>query len=501
MNFHNNYYLNSFFWSTFQKVITAIVGFISVPLLLGYYGKADYGILGIATACNGYMHLLDLGMNTGAVKYFSQWRAKGETITIYHVARTNITFYGIISIINIVGLLALAILGEQLFAVSHKQFLQLRECLFIIAFFSILSWGATTFHQLLMAHMQMAYTMKVQTVMSLLKGLLIGVIFIYDLSLTQYFFLLTAIVSMLIVPYAYKCKKLNLIDSLKPAGYWSEFKVVILFSLSIFALSFFQMTATQSRPIILSVFGINGAENVAEFRIIEVIPQLIIMIGGAFTSIFLPKTSAMVASGNQNEISEFAYKWTKFTTIIVNILTIPFILCAKEVLSAYVGNSYEYLGKWLIIWCVTVLIQIHTTPGNAIILAYGKTKLLVLSTGIFCLLSLLINALLCQYYGVGAAVISYFIYVLLVIGLYYIAYYKKLLKLSRYKMFTAFMLPTSISLIAMAFIFFLPIDIIHIDNQRLAKIVVILLKSSLWFLLYCLLLFVLNVVKTTDLRR
>ena len=67
---------------------------------------------------------------------------------------------------------------------------------------------------------------------------------------------------MLIVPYAYKCKKLNLIDSLKPAGYWSEFKVVILFSLSIFALSFFQMTATQSRPIILSVFGINGAENV-----------------------------------------------------------------------------------------------------------------------------------------------------------------------------------------------------------------------------------------------
>lgn len=70
MGLRNNYYFSSFFWSTFQKIINAIVGFISVPLLLGYYGKAEYGILGIATACNGYMHLLDLGMNTGAVKFF-----------------------------------------------------------------------------------------------------------------------------------------------------------------------------------------------------------------------------------------------------------------------------------------------------------------------------------------------------------------------------------------------------------------------------------------------
>ena len=79
MELRNNYYVSSFFWSTFQKVVSAIVGFISVPLLLGYFGKADYGILGIATACNGYMHLMDLGMNTGAVKFFSQWEAEGKT--------------------------------------------------------------------------------------------------------------------------------------------------------------------------------------------------------------------------------------------------------------------------------------------------------------------------------------------------------------------------------------------------------------------------------------
>ena len=215
----NNYYVSSFFWSTFQKVLNAVVGFISVPLLLGYYGKVEYGILGIATACNGYMHLLDLGMDTGAVKFYSQWRTEGKHDLISRVARTNITFYGIISIINILGLVALAVLGEELFAINHEQFLLLRSCLLIIASFSLFSWGATTFNQLLIADMQMAFTMQVQSAIAVLKAILIAAVFLIGLSLEQYFFLLTGIVAFTIVPYALRCKKYNLINSLKPAFY------------------------------------------------------------------------------------------------------------------------------------------------------------------------------------------------------------------------------------------------------------------------------------------
>ena len=503
MGLRNNYYLSSFFWSTFQKIVTAIVGFVSVPLLLGYYGKADYGILGIATACNGYMHLLDLGMNIGAVKFFSQWRTEGKTELINRVARTNITFYGIISFINIFLLLLLAIWGEDLFAVTHEQFAQLRTCLFIIAIFSLFSWGATTFNQLLVAHMQMAYTMQIQSIIAILKGCLIGFVFLLDLTLSQYFFLLTGVVAILIIPYAIKCKHLHIIDSLRPAVYWNDFKVVITFSLSLFALSFFQMTATQSRPIILSFFANDGAASVAEFRIIEVIPLLIISIGGSFTSIFLPKTSSMVANGNQAAISQFAYKWTKYSTIIVNILTIPFILCSNEILSAYVGSEYSYLSPWLIIWCVTVLLQIHTTPGNALILAYGKTKLLVISTAIFCTLSIVMNAFLCKSLGVGASVASYFLYVVMVIGLYYIFYYKKILNLSRLEMFKSFIRPTVWAIIIMLFVGIIPLDtnIIGINNIRISYVCVFIIKTLIWLIPYATLLIVFKVVNLKELRQ
>lgn len=203
----NNYYISSLFWSTLSKVLNAIVGFITVPLLLGYYGKADYGLLSIATACNGYMHLLDLGMNTGAVKFYSQWKAEGNINKIYRVARTNITFYIIIAVINIIMLLTVAFYGENLFSVTHEQFLQIRACLCIIATFSIFSWVTTVFNQLLIADKQIKFTMQVQCIQTILKALLIAAVLVANLTLSTYFFYLTAIITLAFIPYFYKCKK------------------------------------------------------------------------------------------------------------------------------------------------------------------------------------------------------------------------------------------------------------------------------------------------------
>lgn len=493
---NNNYYISSFAWSTVAKLLNAIWGFISVPLLLGYYGKAEYGLLSIATACNGYMHLLDLGMNTGAVKFYSQWKVEGKIDKIFNVARTNITFYLLIAVVNIILLLLVAFYGENLFSVTHEQFLQLRMCLFVIAMFCVLSWITTVFNQLLIADKQMAFTMQVQCVQAVLKTFAVVLVFIADLTLTTYFFYVTAFVALAIVPYAYKCKKDGLIDSFKPSWRWDDFKVVMVFSLSIFALSLFQMTATQSRPILLSMFAVNGATAVADFKIIEVVPQLIIMIGGTFSGIFLPKTSEMVARKDEKAMHDFAYKWTTYTTVVVAIMCFPFILCAREVLSAYVGSEYSYLSKWLIVWCVTVLIQMHTTPGNALVLAQGKTKLLVKVTAMACIISMVLNVFLCRYIDVGSAVIAYFVYVLIMIGLYYISFYKKLLHLRRLKLFKCFLEPTILAIIVYVLICFIPIDLSVFGhmNERLIYILICFIKTVLWCIPYLLLLSIFKII-------
>lgn len=503
MSLKNSYYVSSFFWSTLSKVLTAIVGFLSVPLLLGFYGKAEYGILAIATACNGYMQLLDLGMNIGTVRFFSQWRAEGKNELINRVARTNITFYGLIAIVNIIGLVGLALWGEGLFSVTHEQFLLLRTCLLIIALFSVLSWETTTFNQLLIADKQMAFTMQMQCIITVLKGLLVAMVLLFKLPLTTYFFFLTGVLTLLLIPYIIRCRKYNLINSIRPATYWNDFKVVITFSLSLFLLSLFQSTATQSRPILLSMFAANGATAVTDFRIIEVVPQMIIMIGGTFSGMFLPKTSEMVARKDEKAIKDFAYKWTTMTTIVVACLCFPVILCAKEVLIAYVGTDYAHLSVWLIIWTVTVLIQMHTTPGHALVLAYGKTKLLVQVTSVACICSMLLNVLLCKYFNVGSAIIAYFLYVCTIIGLYYTVFYKKLLHLSRLRLFLCFIKPTLIGAVLCGVVFLIPISdkLFASMNERVAYLLICVIKALIWLLPYVVILVALRIVDFKALRK
>ena len=498
----NKYYVSSFFWSTVTKILNALIGFISVPLLLGIYNKADYGIISLAMSFNAYLHLLDLGMNTGAVKFYSQWREEGKLDLINKVAHTNISFYLLLAIINTVIMICLGFFGENLFSISGQQFSILRNCLFIIAGFSIFNWVTTAFNQLLISDMQMAFTQKMQFVQVLLKAAAIALVLVFKWRIEVYFFILTAIVASLVIPYACKCLKDNLIDSLYPKLYLKEFNVVLVFSLSLFALSIFQITATESRAIILGIFNKDGADTVADFKILSVVPSLIITIGGTLSAIFLPGASGLVAKNNKSSIENFAYKWTRLTSIIANLLCIPFILCAKEVLTAYVGKSYAGLDIWLILWCLTSLIQIHTTPGNSLVIAYGKTLPLVITSAFACILSIILNAALAPTLGAGSAVIGYLVYVIIVIGLYYLIYYKKLIGLKRSQMLKSFLAPTILGFIAYAFAQLVKItpEMFAGMNERLALIFICIIKTLIWLIPYTALLLSTGTLKINEIK-
>lgn len=498
----NRYYISSFFWTAAAKLLNALLGLVSVPLLLGYFGKASFGILGIATSCNAYMHLLDLGMNTGAVKFYSQWKAEGRRDLSLKVAHTNLSFYSIIAAINILVLVLLALFGDGLFAVSHEQFLTLRSCLFIIAGFSLFSWVTTAFNQLLVADRQMAFTMKAQCVQVLLKAALIAIVLMAKLSLLTYFFFLTMILAGLVVPYAWKARKDGLIDSLRPEWHGPEFRTVLLFSLSIFALAIFQTTATESRPIVLSICANDGADAVADFRILWVVPSLILTIGTSFSTIFLPRSAELVARKDQEGIERFAYKWTGWTSILANLLCVPFILCAGEVLTAYVGSGYARLAPWLALWCLTILLQVHTTPGNSLVIAYGRTRQLVLTTAAACLVSIVLNVLLCRQFGVGSAIIGYLVYVVLVVGLYYIYYYKKLMRLSRLRMLLSFLKPTLLAFALLALVWLIPFDGMLPESlgERWGSLLVCVVKTLVWLLPYAALLFLFGLLRPGDFR-
>src|ERR1700679_454834 len=87
-------------WGILSKVLDALAKFVTIPMLIRFYGKADYGLVALAFSLNTYLGLMDLGLNISSIRFFSSWIVKGEWDRIIKVSQSNVVFYGIIGIIN-----------------------------------------------------------------------------------------------------------------------------------------------------------------------------------------------------------------------------------------------------------------------------------------------------------------------------------------------------------------------------------------------------------------
>lgn len=485
------YFAGSFFWSVISKLTDAAVKFFTIPLMLHYFGKDNYGILTLAIATNAYMSLLNLGINTGAVKYFSQWIAEKKYTLIHSVSRTSITFYLIIGIVNSIALIALALFGQNLFSVNQQQFGMLQTMFFIMAFYAIINWSTSVFNQLLIASERITFIQQINIIKSVANLALIFLTTKFNLSILIYFILFSSLNSLFVIPYYIKAKTFNLIQSFLPGKDWANFKLIYRYSLSIFAMGIFQFTATQSRPIVLSMFNNTGAGILSEYRIIEVFPIFIISIGGMIITILLPVTTKLVQNKQADKIAEMAYTGTGITSILVCLLCFPILINSHDILTLYVGAKYNFLAPWLGLWVFTIILYLHNTPVSSLVLSTGKTRMLVYSSGIACIISIIINAVLAKSYGVGSAVIGYLVYIFIQITFYYFYFNNKVLHLESFKVFKSFFIPTFL-----AFIAFIPLYIFKFGDMPL--LLVILIKTSIWFVLFlgALLLF-----KFIDLRK
>ena len=488
------YIAKSFGWSVIAKLINSSIQFISVPLLLNYFGKDNFGLITLAISVNAYLSILEMGVNTGGVKFYSEWIQNKKFDLLDTVARTSISFYGIIGIINSVVLLILAFWGMHFFHVTIDQGIALRKMFLILALFSVVNWCSSVFNQLIISNEGFYYIQQVNIVKNVLILILLGMTIVFEFNLTDYFIGFSLINSIIFFPLYIKSKKQLLITSFIPAFDWLNFRVVFKYSLAIIAMSIFQMSASQLRPVILSVYSTTGIGVLSDYRIMETICLFIISIGGIFTSIFLPKTSKLLLEGNKNKIENFAYNSTLYTTIICLVLAIPFILSGKEILTIYVGANYTYLYPWLVVWIFTIVFQLHSSPVASLILATGKTKMLVYSSAIACIVSLIINAVFTSWLGVGSAILGYAVYIVIQISFYYLYFNNKILNLNSWKIFKSFIIPTLLGVIAMG--------VVLLMNIQLSNLIFFaILKTSIWGILFFCILLVTNTLNFKELLK
>lgn len=425
-------------WSTIVNVVNALYGFIAVPILINHFGKAEYGLIGLAMSVNVYMNLMDMGFNSTNVRFFSTWLAQNKHERLLKGFQTSLSFYSVIGLINAVVLLAVAFFSDAIFNVTITQDAILKHLFYILAVSAFCQWFSSCFDQIIKATENVAWIQKRTLVTKILMIVALTSTVLFDFSIELYF-ILTCLAQLAIVPMSIGMIKEQIpYISFIPKWDKQSFSEMLPYCMNIFSFSLFQFSFYNLRPVFLGIQG--TVESVADYRILNGITGIVTMLGGAFMGILLPSTARVVANHDKNAYYRVAYEGTKYISILVCFCCFGMMSVGTEVLTLYVGKSYLYLIPWFNLWLLCTL-GTHNQAISSLILAGDDIRAISYSSIFASVIGLILSWLLIPIFQIGGVCIAFAVYMIIQMLFYYCYYWPKRMKINSVKVLTNCFLP------------------------------------------------------------
>lgn len=432
-------------WTIINNIFSIVYGIISVPFLIHYFGKEQYGLIGIALSANIYLQLLDMGMTNANVRYFSEYLAKKDKERTQTLFGLTYFIYFIIGLINTLVLFVVAFFVEDIFKISPDQVSVLRNLMLILALNSTFSWISVCFDQFLRANELIDWLKKFST---LLKGVQFVCLFLtiaLHFSIELYFFC-NIFALTIILPCAYaKTRRITPWLSIRPRFSKEMLMVILPYALSIFSFSIFQFFAFNSRPLLLGM--LSGPSPVADFNIMNTIATVVTVLSGSFMQVLLPIMTKMKVNNDHEKISVIINSGTKYVCILLSMVIFLLILTNKEILSIYVGKEYLFLSPWITLWLATLLLS-HRNVMTSLVFTETKLKSISIMGFIAMSVAFIIYFVLIPKYGVGGCVIGFTLHELIHTVFYYFYFFPVKFHINSLRIFSKSVLPVWITYLA-----------------------------------------------------
>lgn len=414
-------------WSTFVNVINALYGFIAVPILINHFGKAEYGLIGLAMSVNVYMNLMDMGFNSTNVRFFSTWLAQNRHERLLKGFQTSLSFYSVIGLINAIVLLIVAFFSKEIFNVTIEQDSILKHLFYILAISAFCQWFSSCFDQIIKATENVAWIQKRTLLTKILMILVLGSTVWFDFSIELYF-ILTCLAQLAIVPMSVGMIRRQIpYISFMPKWDKQSFREMLPYCMNIFSFSLFQFSFYNLRPVFLGIQG--SVDSVADYRILNGIIGIVTILGGAFIGILLPSTSKVIANHDKEAFYKVAYDGTKYISILICFCCFGMMSVGSEVLTLYVGKSYLYLIPWFNLWLLCTL-GTHNQAISSLILAGDDIRAISYSSIVASVVGLILSWVLIPKYQIGGVCIAFAAYMLIQMLFYYCYYWPIKMKIN-----------------------------------------------------------------------
>lgn len=471
-------------WTVINNVVSILYGIVSVPFLIHYFGKEEYGLIGLALSVNVYIQLLDMGMTNSNVRFFSEYITKGDKEHIQKLFGLTNLFYLLIGVLNSIVLLGVSFFVEDLFKVTPEQAIILRNLLWILAVNATFSWISVCFDQLLRANELIDWIKKRATFLKVMQFVILTLTIWLNLSIEVYFFGYIFIVTIILPLTIVKTKKLMPRLKLAPKFDTEMFRIIFPYAMSIFSFSIFQFTAFNFRPLFLG--NMSGPGSVAEFNIMNAIAMVVTVISGTFVQVLLPIVTKMTVNADNKGINTVVFTGTKYANILLSTIIVLLIISIKEILTLYVGEEYTSLSVWMVLWLLTLCLS-HRNVMTSLVFTEKKLRSVAIMGAVAMCLAIAAYIIFIPRFGVGGVVIGFIIHELTHTLFYYCYFFPVRLHIPSAQVFLKSVLPCWVSFMFIGVVVYILFGLFSLNPLGLVTLKTItcggLLFCVVWFVL------------------
>jgi O-antigen/teichoic acid export membrane protein len=402
---------------TGSRLLDGAVRFFTVPIVLHYFGRVDYGLIALAFSLQAFLMIADFGLGVNAVKQISQYLQQNRHEEIARLAAAASFFYGLIGILNLALLLAVGSLGQRLFDLDEAKADEFFWMMLALGLSSAITWAASIYRQILNAASMVGWDESVNLLSSVLTLAAIGATLHWRLSPATYFAL---ILIPPLVPMILRIHRvLRLVPGMRVAVSpdWPLFRPLINTSAWLFALMLAEVTAANCRPMILSQR--TGLASVADFRVLQQIAGLVLVVLSGFMSVIYPVVARLDAANDHARIATAVTSGSRLLLWGHLAVLVPIAFVSELMLRLYLGAEFVKLAGTLSVWVLT-LFAYHNSILTSLVMTRGRLAILASTAVANSLLTLFLANYFAPEYGVKAVVYSYSLYIFLQLSVMYL---------------------------------------------------------------------------------
>lgn len=154
------------------------------------------------------------------------------------------------------------------------------------------------------------------------------------------------------------------------------------------------------------IVGFLDYNSVAYYALAVTITNLIIQLHSALFGVLLPAAATLSAREDEKGLGELLTSSTRYSSIILLIISLPFVMGAKQILELWVGSSYaENSSLILQLLVVANIIRLSCLPYSMLVLATGQQHKILLSPLLEGIVNFTVSIIAAKYLGViGVAI-------------------------------------------------------------------------------------------------